>query len=591
MTRVVVEKILLLITLGSMGCERGQPVTVVLEREQGGTAVPDQQSSAATPPASSVLRANTIRPQFAIVTPEIGIDFTFDSDIVPGRLFLPEIFGGGIAWIDYDGDGWSDLFLANGCSLDGTSRPTSSPTSALWRNQRGSQFTEATMPADAGLVMFGQGCAVADFDGDGFADLYVAGYGPDRLLRNQGDGTFEDVTDVSGVSRSDWTIGAIWVDVDGDRDLDLYCVNYLNVTLANHQVCSSGGHPVYCGPGSYEAVQDQCLVNQGDGTFLESTDSLGFRAEKGNGLSVAAVDLDDDLVPEIYVANDMTPNFLFERQTPSVSTADQTRYRDIANQSGCAVSGSGESEASMGIALADFDGDGKTDIYLTHYYHEKNTLYRNLGELMFDDISNPSRSTATSYEFLGFGTVAFDYDRDGDADLFVANGHILGPAQKPNEMRPQLLDNNKGVFRDVSSQAGPYFNELWLGRSVASCDFDNDGDVDLAVSHIGRPFVLLRNDTPVDFRPFVGLKLMTADRTVPVGGRIVLQTSQRQITYPIFTGGSYMAAQDPRLVLGWLETEELQEIEVFWPSGRVDHWKDLEAGRYWNLVEGSVPLN
>lgn len=530
-----------------------------------------------------------VAPRFVEVAREIGVDFTFDSDLVPGRFFLPEIMGGGLAWIDVDGDGWLDLFAANGCSLDPSSN-TKAGTSRLWRNRQGESFVDITPFANAGLVMFGQGCAVADFDGDGFSDLFVAGYGPDRLLRGQGDGTFRDVTDESGVSGNEWTAGAVWVDLDGDQDLDLYCVNYLDVTLANHQVCQFGERRGYCGPGSYQGVQDQCLLNAGDGTFWNGTSALGFGAANGKGMSVAAVDLDDDLVPEIYVANDMTANFLFKRG-PLSSDRELPKYDDVAAASGCALGGSGASEASMGISLADFDGDGRTDIYLTHYFHMKNTLYRNLGGLIFDDISNRSRVAATSYESLGFGTAAVDYDRDGDPDLFVANGHVLGPAQQPNEMRPQFLNNEGGVFRDVSSIAGPYFGELLLGRSVAACDFDNDGDLDLAVSHIGRPIAILRNDTPVASQPFVGLMFRTRERVLPVGGRVVLRTNRRAITHPIVAGGSYMAAQDTRLLLSWPESETLEQIEIDWPSGRVESLRDVELRRYLQVSEGGGVTN
>ena len=582
-----------LLTIGGSGCQR-EPAS-----QNGGessTAHTPEMASAPSPPRSAFPTPSdrneiATSPRFVTVTPGIGIDFTFDSDIVPDRFFLPEIMGSGVAWIDFDGDGWMDLFAPNGRRLDEDSAARDPTFSRLWRNHSGHQFVEITDQSGTGLEMFGQGCAVADYDGDGFDDLYVSGYGPDRLLRNRGDGTFSDVTEESGVSRMDWTVGAIWIDLDGDHNLDLYCVNYLNVTLANNKVCSMGGQPVYCGPEKYEAVQDHCFVNSGDGTFVESTERLGFRANKGNGMSVAAVDLNDDLIPEIYVANDMTANFLFERQKQQGTHPEYPLYREIAATSGCAVAGSGVSEASMGISIADFDGDGRIDIYLTHYYHMKNTLYRNLGHLMFDDVSHRSGVTATSYESLGFGTVPFDYDRDGDPDLFVANGHILGPMQRPGAMKPQLLNNEKGRFRDVSLQAGAYFNELWLGRGVAACDYDNDGDIDLAISHVGRPFVLLRNDTPANDNPFIGLKLSTAFRSSPVGGRVVVHLDQRKITYPVVTGASYMAAPDSRLLLSWPKSESLLEIEVFWPSGRIDHLKNLETDRYWELVEGRVPLH
>jgi len=530
-----------------------------------------------------------IVPRFETATPGLGIDFVYHNDAVNGRYFLPEVMGGGAAWIDVDHDGWLDLFLANGCSLNDSPSQGVSITSRLWLNHRGERFEEITDRAQAGLTMYGQGCAVGDFDCDGFADLYVGGFGADRLLRNQGDGTFADATQHAGISGQEWTSSAVWIDIDDDNDLDLYAVNYLNVSFENHKICEYSGRPGYCGPGSYDAVQDGIFINRGDGTFVESGEQLGFRADGGKGLAVAAVDFDGDLIPEIYVGNDMTANFLFARKPTSGGGKELPRYTEIAAQSGCAVGGSGLNEASMGISLADFDGDGRTDIYLTHYYHTKNTLYRNLGGLIFDDISNWSRTTATSHESLGFGTVPIDFDRDGDPDIFVANGHVLGPQQQPNEMRPQLLRNDKGIFHDVSSMAGQYFNELWLGRSVAAADYDNDGDIDLAITHLNRSFTLLRNVTPAQSRSFVGLKLETRDRMPPVGGRVVLRTDRRDIVHALCAGGSYLAAPDTRLVLCWPETETLREVEVHWPSRRVDRWNDLATCCYWDLVEGRQP--
>ncbi len=533
-----------------------------------------------------------ILPRFVDVALEVGIQFTFHDDAVPGRYFLPEVMGGGVAWIDVDHDGWLDLFLANGRSLDPSAASANQPTCRLYRNLHGERFSEITAPSGAGITLFGQGCAVGDYDSDGFADLFVSGYGPDVLLRNAGDGTFHDVTAATGVSDPEWSSSTLWVDLDDDQNLDLYVTNYMDVTWENRKVCEYGGRPGYCGPGSYSGIQDRAYLSRGDGTFQESSERLGLRAENGKGLAVVAADFDDDLIPEVYVANDMTANFMFSRRTaPGNPPTDTTLYREVATEAGCAVSGSGLNEASMGISLADFDGDGRIDIYLSHYYHTKNTLYRNLGNLLFDDASYYSRVAATSHESLGFGSAPFDYDRDGDLDLFIANGHVLGPEQQPNAMRPQLLRNDEGIFADVSLTAGQYFDGLWIGRSVAAGDFDNDGDVDLAISHLNLPFVLLRNDTPTNGRPFIGLKLKTAEGTIPVGGRVVLRTNKRQLTFPVSTGGSYLASADDRLLLFWRETEELKEIDIHWPSGRVDRLDNVPVrlDQYWRVREGKPP--
>jgi enediyne biosynthesis protein E4 len=537
-----------------------------------------------------------IAARFVDVAHEAGIDFTLHNDAVPERFFLPEVMGGGAAWIDLDGDGWLDLFLANGCTLDPKSAEQSTSTCRLWRNRDGERFEEITDPSRSGVLLYGQGCAVGDFDADGFPDLYIAGYGPDRLLHNQGDGTFVDATEQAAVSNPLWTSSALWIDVDGDRDLDLYAVNYVNLTFGNHKVCDYGGRPGYCGPGSYDAVRDCVYLNLGDGTFVEAADRLGLRGDNGKGLAVAAADFDDDLIPEIYVANDMTANFLFQRRAAAdgpernvasgPAPSDARLYRETAAESGCAVSGSGLNEASMGISLADFDGDGRCDIYLTHYFHMKNTLYRNLGGLVFDDISNWARVTVTSHESLGFGTAPFDYDRDGDPDLFVANGHVLGPHQQPNAMTPQLLRNDGGMFTDVSSSAGHYFNQQWLGRSVAAGDYDNDGDIDLAVTHLNAPFALLRNETPAESRPFLGLHFIPRDRCHPVGGRIVTKSARTERTIPLTAGGSYLAAPDTRVLVNWGEDEPLESLDVYWPSGCVDRHKNPTVRRYANIVEG-----
>jgi hypothetical protein len=535
-------------------------------------------------------RGPSVRPQFTNLAPECGIDFTFFSDAVTDRFFLPEVMGGGAGWIDYDGDGRLDLFLLNGRPLKETESPAPEHVHRLYRNAGKSQFQEVTHAARVAHTAYGQGCAVGDYDADGFDDLFLTAFRGHQLLRNNGDGTFEDVTTQAGVSESLWSTSAAWFDADGDGDLDLFVATYLGVTFENTKICYYSGEPGYCGPGSYQAVPDRLYVNQGDGTFAESAESLGFVGADGKGLAVVAADLDQDLRPEVYVANDMAPNFLFTRAAPAGDEPTTSpHYSEIASTAGCAVSDMGNFEASMGISCADYDGDALPDIYLTHYFNHKNTLYRNLGNLTFFDDSRRTRIVATSFNSLGFGTVPLDYDQDGAIDLFVANGHVLGPRIKPNEMAPQLLRNDgSGRFDDVSQGAGPYFDDLWLGRGAAGADMDDDGDVDLAVTHLHRPVALLRNDTPTG-RNFVGVDVRPLARHRAVGGRVVVTAGERRWTKPLMTAGSYLSSGDARLLFGLGESLQPVQVEIFWPSGRTDRFENLDPNRYWVFLEGKPP--
>lgn len=585
----------------ALGCNR-QPVAVP-------ETATESSAELSVDLAGSLLFTKTARsrpevvPRFISVAKSSGIDFTFFSDIVPDRYFLPEIMGGGAAWFDFDLDGWLDLYLMNGCPLDNSKRDEAEKTAGPFRNRlfrsHGagrfsdvSRLASAFQDAAAGN-RYGQGVAVGDYDADGFPDLYLANYGPNVLLRNNGDGTFSDVTHVANVADELWGTSPIWLDLNGDGYLDLYVVNYLLVTRENSTVCKYDGVIGYCGPGSYEAAPHRAFISGGDGTFVEAAKEYGLLAPGGKGLASAALDFDNDLKAEIYVANDMMPNFLFTQSSTYRADADSgspsARYANVAMEAGCAVSGSGENEASMGVACGDFDGDQLVDIFLTHYYAHKNTLYHNLGNLLFHDDSYRTRIAATSYETLGFGTVAFDYDRDSAIDLFVANGHVLGPKHSPDAMPPQLLSNDgQGRFVDISEFSGPYFQQLWLGRGAAGGDYDNDGDLDLLVTHIGQPVALLRNDTQTK-RHWIGVDLHTRERLTPVGGRVVVAAGTHRITLPVVAGGSYLCSSDPRLLFGLGDHAERVLVEVHWPSGRVDVYSDVQVDRYWRITEGQTP--
>ncbi|MBW3600791.1 MAG: CRTAC1 family protein [Planctomycetes bacterium] len=525
-----------------------------------------------------------VRPVFRDVAKDVGIDFTFFNDEVEDRYFLPEVMGGGAAWLDFDLDGRLDLYLVNGARLKDPASYSPEHVDRLFRNT-GGRFDDVTTPASVGHGGFGQGCCVGDFDADGFPDLYVCNFGPNALFKNNGDGTFQDVTDAAAVGDPLWGSSPVWVDLNDDALLDLFVTNYLVLNFENHQVCEYHGKPGYCGPGAYEAAPDRAYLNNGDGAFTEAAEALGLSAANGKGLAVAVADFDGDARPEIYVANDMAENFLYRR----VEGASAPRYENIAGVAGCSVADDGSNEASMGVACSDFDGDGLVDIFLTHYYSSKNTLYRNLGGLLFADESRRSRIAATSFHTLGFGTVSLDYDRDGSRDLFVANGHVLGPLHTPNAMKPQLLHNDgAGRFDDVSQLAGPYFEDQYVGRGAAGADYDDDGDLDLAVTHLHRPFALLRNDTQTESH-FIGLDLVTGNRTLPCGARVVVAAGERKIVAPVVSGGSYLSDGDRRIMVGLGAWDRGVDLEVHWPSGTVDRFHDLSTDRYWRIPEGGRP--
>ena len=559
---------------------------------KGVSAIGESNANALASNASETQRSaisTATVPRLVDVADQAGIDFSFFTDAVPGRFLLPEVMGGGAGWFDYDGDGRLDLYVRDGCQIVTPDTTPPRHVSRLFRNLGDSRFEDVTSASDCGFRGYGQGCATGDFNVDGYPDLYLTNYGASALFRNNGDGTFSDITDSAGVAVAGWSTSAVWLDLDDDQNLDLYVVRYMDVTPANNRVCEYDLKPGYCGPGNYESVPDVVYLGRGDGTFVESAEELGFHDPDGKGLAVVAADFDEDLRAEIYVANDMTPKHMFTRSR--VHSGDRTSrrlYENVSVAAGCALSDSGMNEAGMGIACADFDGDGLPDIFLTHYYHMKNTLYHNRGGLVFDDDSRRSRIAAASFESLGFGNAAFDYDRDGQPDLLIANGHVLGPEQSPNEMRPQLLRNTRGVFSDISDAAGGYFAEFCLGRSVAAADFDNDGDLDFAITHLDRKLALLSNQTDSK-RRFIGFQLDTLSRIPPVGGRIVVVCGALRQVLPIITGGSYLAASDMRILAGLGDETGPVQVEIHWPSGAVERIDDLEPGRYWRVLEGRQP--
>jgi len=606
---------LVIVFFAGVGCSRTPPRPPVADRVPAApAAAPEGAAGAASERAAgraTPSQRGSVTPVFTDVARAAGVDFTFDRDAYPGRWLVVEIMGGGVAWIDFDRDGWLDLFLTNGGRIEYSKGPDRAAPDRLFRSRgRGADgnvtFADVTVPAAVVDPAYSQGVAVGDYDADGFPDLYLANYGPNALLRNNGDGTFTAVTGAAGVGDDKWGTGAVFTDLDFDGVLDIYVSNFLDNVPANARPCFVGAEVVgateyasregYCGPGNYRGEQDAVYRGRGDGTFAPAAAELGFveREGAGKGLCVAVADLDDDLRPEIYVGNDMTPNYLYvagARTEPTpTGSVPRVHYEEVAFDSGCAVSDRGENEATMGIVIDDLNDDARPDIFLCHFYKAKNTLYHNLGRLQFADESRRTRIAATSFDNLGFGTVALDWDRDGKLEMFNATGHVLGPNYIPERMAPQLLRRiDKERFADVSADVvGDYFRGTYLGRGVAGGDYDNDGDLDIAVAHNDSPFALLRNDTAAPGR-FISLELLTAGRLAPVGGRVEMVCGPLRMVRPVVAGGSYMASHDPRLLFTLPPGDEPAAVTIHWPSGRVD--RVLLAGdRHWRVTEGEEPV-
>ncbi|MBI3464724.1 MAG: VCBS repeat-containing protein, partial [Planctomycetes bacterium] len=518
-----------LVTSPSDGKTRAKVEAAGRDRVRFDLNLPAQEAARLLPPPDESRQGPT--PRLLDVASAAGIQFTYYPDAVPGRFFLPEDLGGGAGWLDFDGDGRLDLFLTNGCRLPCTPSDRTH-VQKLFRQVATGQFVEVGELAGVALVLYGQGCTVGDIDNDGFPDIVVTAYGNVTLLVNNGDGTFAADVQHARLDDPGWSTSAALGDVNRDGSLDLYVAHYAVVSLEDIPVCTyeseHGKTRGYCGPASYVAEPHALLLNNESGSFGKFELTAGAAPKQpGKGLGLVIADLDGDGWPEVYVANDMDPNYLFHNMGNDPEAPP--RFEEVAMRAGAALSGEGKPEAGMGLACADFDGDGDLDLFITHYYLEKNTYYENAGHLSFLDRSSYTGLAAPSLPFLGFGTVPIDYDLDGWQDLFVANGHVLGKQIKPYAMRPQLFRNTgKARFVELTSRAGPYFFDERVGRGAAMADYDNDGDEDVLVVHIDdRPVSLLRNDTQRLGRP-LGLELVgTSSPRSAIGAQVFVRAGDQ----------------------------------------------------------------
>jgi predicted Zn-dependent protease len=526
-------------------------------------------------------------PMFGDDAESAGLRFVYQNDPTP-RCRLPETMGGGVGLIDYDGDGWLDVYAVQGGQLPDDSPPRATAQGdRLFRNRGDGSFEDVT--AAAGLAAlpggYGHGVAVGDYDNDGHPDLFVTRWRSYALYRNRGDGTFADATAIAGLGGDrDWPTSAAFADLDGDGDLDLYVCHYSAWDPVQTPPCPHPADPSrygYCVPRSIEAKADHVFRNDG-GRFVDVSGPSGVQAadRDGRGLGVVAAHLDDDDLIDVFVANDMTANLLFRSR-------GALRFEESAAESGVATNAEGGYLAGMGIACGDFDGDGRADLAVTNFYGESTTFYQNLGAGQFADRTSAVGLAATRH-VLGFGIAFFDADNDGRLDLAQANGHVNDYRPSiPFAMPAQLFLGNGGRLEDVSRSAGACWQVPRLGRGLAVGDLDNDGKVDLLVVASGQPVAYFHNRGPA--RHFITLQLEGAaprSNRDAVGARVTLTAANRRQVAQRVGGGSFLSAMDDRLHFGLAEATRVESVEVRWPSGHVDRYTGLEADRAYRLREG-----
>jgi hypothetical protein len=515
---------------------------------------------------------------FEDVAASVGLLHTYQNGAA-GKALMVETTGGGCGWIDYDRDGRWDLYLNQGGDTDPHSQ-SRRPSDQLFHNVEPGRFEAVTVAAGIDERNYSQGVAVADFDNDGFDDIYVTNVGGNVLYHNCGDGTFRDVTQSAGVAGGLWSTSAAWADLDLDGDLDLYVCNYVDYDLHNPRLCqNSRGRLATCHPDQMDAVPDECYLNLGDGTFRPVARERGLFGPGNKALGVAIADFNNDGWPDVFVANDTTANFLFLND-------GHARFRESAVLLGCAVNTNGSPQANMGVAVGDYDRNGWLDVYITHFTNEWNTLYRNRGPAGFQDVSALVGLVPQNLDKLGFGTVMADFNCDGFDELFVGNGHVndnrdLGA---DFEMISQLFAWQGSRWKDCTAEAGAFFERKLLVRGVASADFDDDGDLDLAVVPQNAPFALLANQSRLGNWMKIEFVGRTSNRR-GIGTRVLARFGDQRILQELAGGTSYCASHQPALFFGLGGWSQGVDLDVGWPGGATQTLSNVLPNRTHLLFE------
>jgi len=563
-----------------LGCDRTSSVSsqrkaepVIEVAPEAGPASTRLSVTKSIPQPSRPPAATELDIRFTDIHESLGVNFVYANG-ARGKVLMTESIGGGAGWTDFDRDGNWDLLLPQGGFADGPRGEN--PPNQLYQNLGKDGFSQVQTQASVDDRGYGQGVAIADFDNDGFDDIYVTNVGSNILYHNQGDGTFTEVTATAGVDSPLWSCSAAWGDLDADGNLDLFVCNYLVYDPMNPLNCPhEDGTPSICDPMDLDAEKNVCFQSMGDGTFREVSREFKVVGNESDSksLGVAILDLTGDGYSDIFVANDTTSNFLFVND-------GHGRFRERGVELGCAISGEGIYQASMGIAVGDYDGNQRFDIYLTHFTDDSNTIYANLGAAGFHDTTRSVGLHQPTLQMLGFGTVMADFDGNGSLELFVTNGHVEDYKREvtPYEMPPQLFTYSGTKWEEISSRAGGFFDTRHVGRAVASCDFDNDGDLDLAVVHQNSPAALLRNDSAKNNWLKIHLIGVRSNRSA-IGTTVRLRCGTIDQVQQIVGGSSYCASHEPVLIFGLGKATEACDLEIRWPDGFVQKIDGVTANQ------------
>ena len=532
--------------------------------------------------------------QFTDVTDAVGITFKQENSATSNK-YLVETMGGGVALLDYDNDDRLDIFFTNGARIQDAMPSGSAPDKSdpaywnrLYKQTAAGTFVDVTEQAGVSGTSqnrYAMGTAVGDYDNDGFADLYVTNYGGNTLYRNNGDGTFSDVTERARVAAGGWSASAGFFDYDNDGHIDIWVTRYLEWSFQQNRYCGDKrpGFRAYCHPDNFEAVTNVLFRNNGDGTFTDVSAKAGLDGVPGKGLGVAFADYDGDGDTDVYVANDSVQCFLFENK------GDGT-FSEIGLLAGVGFNEDGKTFAGMGVDFADYDNDGHPDVFVTDLSNERYMLFRHSGDGTFREVTNPSGIGGATLPFSGWSTGFVDYDNDGWKDIFVAQGHVMDTIEKtsPNLrylQPPLLLRNDSGRF--VRVMPGDVFRRDWAGRGAAFGDLDNDGDTDVVVSNVGQRAFVLRNDGG-STRNWLGIQTVgSKSNRDGIGARVKVTTASGPTQFfTIGTAVGYLSASDKRLVVGLGTQSSASLVEIRWPSGIVQTYENVKAGQ---LLRASEP--